>query len=102
MPVRNMVLAEKHIILGAKKKPWFAEEVNRIDISTCEYVENQLYKLIKDGNDKAILFWLRCRARNKGYNERMELSVHNDTFVEFKFNMPDNLSLFPSICFSPP
>lgn len=64
--------------------PWFKKEVEDIEKSSVEFVENQLYKLIKEGNEKAIIFYLKTKGKKYGYSTNLNLEIKSDV-IEFKF-----------------
>ena len=46
---------------------FFIEKVNEIDETSLDYVENQLLKLIGEGNISAITFYLKTKGKKRGY-----------------------------------
>lgn len=74
---------------------WFKTEVDNIEKTNIEFVESKLYQLINQGNDKAILFYLKTKGRKFGYGDNVDISVHSDV-VEFKFlNEAINTNILP-------
>ena len=49
--------------------------VEEIQESLIDDAESELQKLIKDGNTAAILFFLKTKAKNRGYIERQEQDI---------------------------
>ena len=45
-----------------------------IRICDGDYVENKLWKLIKEDNATAIIFYLKTKCKERGYSERRELT----------------------------
>ena len=39
---------------------------------TNDYVENKLFELIAKGVPSAVIFYMKCQAKNRGYVERIE------------------------------
>ncbi len=39
-----------------------------------DFAESQLYKLIAEGNTAAIIFYLKTKARDRGYSERIDIN----------------------------
>lgn len=52
----------------------FAQSVKDIENLCFDYVETQLYGLIKDGNPAAIIFYAKTKMKNRGYVERQEIT----------------------------
>lgn len=53
--------------------PEFAAKCDESEDTTCDFVENQLLKRIKDEDTAAIIFYCKTKMRNRGYIERKEL-----------------------------
>jgi hypothetical protein len=50
------------------KNIFFKKRVEKIDDICADYVENQLLKQIREGNTQAITFYLKTKAKGRGYN----------------------------------
>ena len=53
--------------------PEFKAAVDDINEITLDFVENQLLKKIKEGENQAIMFYMKYKARKRGYTEKIEL-----------------------------
>ena len=53
----------------------FAEAVEEIKESQIDYVEGQLIKNISKGKETSIIFYLKSKAKKRGYTEKSELDV---------------------------
>jgi len=53
--------------------PVFKKAVDDINEITLDFAENQLFKKIKEGSERSILFYMKYKGRNRGYNERLEI-----------------------------
>lgn len=53
--------------------PEFKAAVDDINEVTLDFVENQLLKKIKEGENQAIMFYMKYKARKRGYTEKIEL-----------------------------
>ena len=51
----------------------FKESIESISEKTTDFVEGKLIQLINELNPSAIMFYLKCKAKNRGYIERTEL-----------------------------
>lgn len=54
--------------------PTIGRALDEIREARTDYVENQLMKLIKAENVTAIIFYLKCQAKDRGYVERQEVT----------------------------
>jgi hypothetical protein len=52
--------------------------------------ESQLYKHIREGNIVATIFFLKTKARHRGYSERLELIPLNRQDIEVELGRPTN------------
>ena len=58
-----------------KEDPEFAKEVEDIKQAQIDYVEGQLIKNISDGKETSIIFYLKSKAKKRGYTEKSEIDV---------------------------
>ena len=69
--------------------PEFKKKVDDMNEYQVDFVENQLFKKIKAGSERAILFYMKYKGKNRGYASRTEITGANgdDLFskIEFKF-----------------
>lgn len=52
--------------------PCFADSIRELDESFIDLAEGELYKLITGGDKTAIIFYLKCKAKHRGYIDRVE------------------------------
>jgi len=52
----------------------FKKAVDDIGEIALDIAESEMWKLIKDGNVPTILFYLKCKGKNRGYVERQEIT----------------------------
>jgi hypothetical protein len=71
-------------ILGVKRNfyynwkvqnPKFAEAVAYIEEGIIDIAENKLVDNIKKGKEVSLLFFLKCKAKHRGYVERQEVDI---------------------------
>ena len=55
----------------------FADEVNRINEETFDFVETQMLKGISKGNTIMTIFYAKSKMKNRGFVERTEVEVTN-------------------------
>ena len=58
-----------------KEDPLYKEAYEEIDEYTLDFVENALMKQIDNGNITAIIFFLKCRAKKRGFIEIQEIKA---------------------------
>ena len=61
-----------------KKSKALTEALQDIEARNLDIAESELMKKIKDGNLTAIIFFLKCKGKSRGYVERQELAVEAD------------------------
>jgi hypothetical protein len=57
-----------------EEDPEFKEKVEKIGDIAFDFVESALYKQIQEGNTASTIFWLKTKARHRGYSEKLEIS----------------------------
>ncbi len=53
----------------------YKEAIDLIQESVTDFVESHLYKLVKEGNPAATIFFLKTKGKKRGYIERQEIEV---------------------------
>jgi hypothetical protein len=64
----------------------FKKRVDDINDITLDFAENQLLRKIKEGSERSILFYMKYKARHRGYNE--ELNINANVKVEQPLLLP--------------
>jgi len=69
----------------------FVDEINKIIQKTLDLVESKLFKLINDGDRTAIIFYLKCKGKDRGYVEiqRIEQQTSYIEPLEIKIIAPE-------------
>lgn len=57
-----------------KKDPSFATEVEQIEEDQIDFVESKLLENIRKGQERSIIFYLKCKGRKRGYTEGLEIT----------------------------
>jgi hypothetical protein len=66
----------------------FKETVEEINELALDLAESQLLKKIKEGSEKSIHFYLRYRARKRGYSDSVDITSDGEKIVsEIKINI---------------
>jgi len=55
----------------------FKEKVEEIENKNIDFAETMLLKNIRDGKEPSIFFYLKCKAKDRGYIEKQEIGVTN-------------------------
>ena len=53
----------------------YKSAVDSIQDSVLDFAESHLYKLVKEGNPAATIFFLKTKGKKRGYIERQEIEV---------------------------
>lgn len=54
----------------------FKKAVDEINEVTLDFVETQLLKNIKSGSERSILFYMKYKARSRGYTEELNINAN--------------------------
>ena len=57
--------------------------------SMIDFAETQLMKNIKDGKETSLIFYLKCKAKKRGYVERQEVEHSGDVGININI-VPDD------------
>jgi transposase-like protein len=60
-----------------KEDAEFNEEVNQINEETLDFVESKLLENINKGEVTSIIFYLKTKGRNRGYQEKTEIDINS-------------------------
>ncbi len=61
--------------------PEFKKQVEEIDEMTIDFVEHKLLKKIEEDSEKSIHFYLRYRARKRGYSDSVDITSGGEKIV---------------------
>lgn len=53
----------------------FKKQVDGLKDVALDFAESQLHKKIKDGSDTAIIFFLKCQGKARGYIEKTQTEI---------------------------
>jgi len=62
----------------------FKKEIDELEHHTLDFVENQLFKLIEEGSEKSIHFYLKYRGKKRGYNDSLDITSAGEKINEIK------------------
>lgn len=58
-----------------EEDPEYKKAVEAVQDSVLDFAESHLYKLVKEGNPAATIFFLKTKGKKRGYVERQEIEV---------------------------
>jgi len=67
-----------------KEDPEYAEAVRETNELSVDFAETALFELISMHNASAIIFFLKCRAKHRGYIEREEQKQDSNITVKWE------------------
>lgn len=70
-----------------KQDPDFKQRVDDLDDVTLDFVETKLLEKIKDGDNKSIMFYMRYKARKRGYTDSLDVTTGGDKLTDIKINI---------------
>ena len=73
-----------------ERDPEFKKAVEQVADVTIDYVETQLFRQIQEGNAQATMFYLRTRAKHRGYVETPMLNI--DTINPIQILLPTGVN----------
>jgi len=66
-----------NVVQAVQRHPTLQKTIEEIREQTIDIAEAQLFRKIQEGNMTAIIFYLKCMAKYRGYNERLEVTGAN-------------------------
>lgn len=67
-----------------REDPEFKKSVDDINEITLDFAENQLLKKIKEGSERSILFYMKYKARKRGYTDSLDITSDGKSITEIK------------------
>lgn len=64
--------------------PDFKLKVDEINDIQGDFVENQLFKKIKEGSERSILFYMRYKGKKRGYSDSIDITSDGKSITEIK------------------
>lgn len=74
--------------LWIKNDPLFKEQCDMIQEGLIDLAESQLMTNIKNGKEQSLLFFLRCKGRDRGYVEKKEVEHSGNVSVNIVDDIP--------------
>jgi len=66
----------------------FKVSVDSIGDEAIDFVESQLFELIRKGNVTSTIFFLKTKGKKRGYTEKQELEIQEDMNFTVEFIKP--------------
>lgn len=60
-----------------REDPEFNKAVTEINDRTLDYAESALLRNIQDGKETSLIFFLKCKGKERGYVEKSELDLNH-------------------------
>jgi len=67
-----------------REDPVFKQKVDELEDLTLDYVESQLFKQIKDGSERSILFYMKYKGKKRGYSDNLDITSGGEKITEIK------------------
>ena len=62
----------------------FKKAVDDINEIVLDFTENQLFKKIKEGSERSILFYMKYKGRKRGYTDSVDITSNGKSITEIK------------------
>jgi len=72
-----------------KEDEQFAKAVKEIQEAQIDYVEGELIKNIARGKETSIIFYLKSKARDRGYSEKLDITSGDKPLTNLKIEIID-------------
>lgn len=79
-----------------RDNPAFTEEVLNIREGIVDWAEGKLYEAIDKGNITALIFFLKCHGKKRGWTEKGDLGFEEDNQPTFALSEEDLKGLEPT------
>lgn len=73
-----------------REDPEFKRKVDDINEITLDFAENQLLKKIKEGSERSILFYMKYKARRRGYTDSVDITSGGEKITQIKLIQVNN------------
>jgi hypothetical protein len=70
-----------------KEDPDFKKKVDEINDIQTDFVESQLFKKIKSGSERSILFYMKYKGRKRGYTDSIDLTSGGEAIKNITFEI---------------
>ena len=70
-----------------KKDPEYKAAIDDVAETVIDFAESQLYQKIKHGDTPSLLFFMKCKAKHRGYVERQEIAGVQDQPINIEVDI---------------
>lgn len=64
-----------------REDPDFKAAVESLDQVQGDFVESQLFKKIKEGSERSILFYMKYKGKKKGYSDSIDITTNGENLT---------------------
>lgn len=65
----------------------FKKAVDDINDITLDFVENQLLRKIKEGSERSIMFYMKYKARKRGYTDSIDITTNGENMNKIQIEI---------------
>ena len=65
----------------------FKKAVDDINDITLDFVENQLLRKIKEGSERSIMFYMKYKARKRGYTDSIDITTNGENLNKIQIEI---------------
>lgn len=87
---KEINLSRNQFYIYYRTDPIFAAKVDDINEFTLDFVENALLKKIKAGSEKSIMFYMKYKARKRGYSDSIDITTNGKDITDINVNIVYN------------
>lgn len=65
----------------------FKKAVDDINDITLDFVENQLLRKVKEGSERSIMFYMKYKARKRGYTDSIDITTNGENLNKIQIEI---------------
>lgn len=93
---KSMKMSRQTLYVYMKEHPEVAEAYDQVNEATIDKVESRLLRSCYSGNVTAQIFYLKTKAKHRGYVERQEVAGADDKPIKIIVEYADDSSTNPA------
>lgn len=87
---KEVGISKKTFYQYYKTDPVFKEDVDELNEVVIDMVEGQLFKNIKKGSERSILFYMKYKGRKRGYTDNLDVTTNGESLNNVKIEIIRN------------